>query len=166
MKKRIENDYYPTPRECIYPLLEHIDFSKVKTFLEPCKGDGRILDLIPDKIEKYWAEIELGVDYLSTPFSNIDLIITNPPFSLAIEFITKSLKEARTVIYLQRLNWLGSQSRKEFWNQNIPDKIFVLSKRPQFRKELGLEKGTDSTEYCWYIWDRLNIVYGRHIEIL
>lgn len=163
---RINNDYYPTPRECIIPLLEYINFGRVRTFLEPCKGDGRILDLIPNNINKFWAEIDEGVDYLSTPFSNIDLIITNPPFSLSMEFITKSLSEAYTVIYLQRLNWLGSQSRKEFWNNNTPDKIFVLAKRPQFRKELGLEKGTDATEYAWFVWDRLNIVKGKHIQVI
>ena len=141
---RINNDYYPTPRECIIPLLEYINFGRVRTFLEPCKGDGRILDLIPNNITKFWAEIDEGVDYLSTPFSNIDLIITNPPFSLSMEFITKSLSEAYTVIYLQRLNWLGSQSRKE----------------------LGLEKGTDATEYAWFVWDRLNIVKGKHIQVI
>ena len=105
------------------------------------------------------------MDYLSTPFSNIDLIITNPPFSLSEEFIVKSLSEAKTVCYLQRLNWLGSKKRKDFWNNNTPDKIFVLSKRPQFKKELGLGGGSDSTEYAWFIWDKLGIVEGKHLEI-
>lgn len=166
MQKRIEYDNYPTPRECIIPLIEKIDFKKVTTFLEPCKGDGRILDYIPDNIVKYWCEIKEGKDYLKTKFSDIDLIITNPPFSISLDFINKSLQEAKTVIYLHRLNWLGSQHRKQFWNKNTPDKIFVLSKRPQFRKELGLEKGTDSTEYAWFIWDKLDIVKGNHIEVL
>ena len=94
------------------------------------------------------------------------MIITNPPFSLSIEFLNKSLIEANTICYLQRLNWLGSGIRKEFWNLNIPDKLFVLSKRPQFKKELGLGSGTDATEYGWFIWDKLNIIEGNHIEVL
>lgn len=97
---------------------------------------------------------------------NVDLIVTNPPFSKSIEFVIKSLIEAKTVCYLQRLNWLGSTSRKNFWNNNPPDKIFVLSQRPQFMKEMGLKSGTDSTEYAWFIWDKLGIINGNKIEVI
>ena len=163
---RVENDYYPTPIESTVPLLNKINFNNVTTFLEPCCGDGRILDLIPENKVKFWAEIQNGRNYFDYEFEDIDLIITNPPFSLAIDFLKKSLSEAKTVCYLQRLNWLGSKVRKEFWNNNPPDKIFVLSTRPQFKRELGLGGGSDSTEYAWFIWDKLNIVKGNNIEIL
>ena len=162
--ERLENDYYPTPQECLTPLLNRIDFSKVNSFLEPCAGDHRIINQI-NCPNKYYAELQEGIDYLTTDFPQVDLIITNPPFSISLDFIKKSLIEGKTVCYLQRLNWLGSKLRKDFWNNNIPDKIFVLSKRPQFKKELGLGGGTDSTEYCWFIWDKLNIVEGKHLEI-
>lgn len=165
MVERLEHDFYPTPLYSFQPLLDRIDFSNINSFLEPCKGDGRILNKINCK-NKYWAEIREGVDYLTTPFSPVDLIITNPPFSLSLEFLEKSLTEAQTVCYLQRLNWLGSQKRQTFWNNHIPDKLFILAKRPQFKKELGLGGGTDSTEYAWFIWDKLNIVRGNHIEII
>lgn len=164
--KRLDNDFYPTPIDTLTPLINKVDFTNIKTFLEPCKGDGRILNLIPDNIDKYWAEIQLGKDYLTTPFKNIDLIITNPPFSISLEFIKKSLTEAKTICYLQRLNWLGSKKRKDFWNNNTPDKLFVLSQRPQFRREAGFGNGTDSTEYAWFIWDKLNIIKGNNLEIL
>lgn len=163
---RLESDFYPTPLYSLEPLISRINFDKVNSFLEPCKGDGRILDLIPDKISKQWCEIREGVDYLISPLFNIDLIITNPPFSISLDFINKSLLEAKTVCYLQRLNWLGSQTRKDFWNNNPPDKLFILSKRPQFKKELGYKGGTDSTEYAWFIWDKLNIIKGNLIEVL
>ena len=161
-----ENDYYPTPISAITPLLDRIDFSRVTTFLEPCRGDDRILNLIPESKIKFWAEISKGRNYFDYKFEDIDLIITNPPFSIAIEFLTKSLSEGKTVCYLQRLNWLGSKARKDFWNSNPPSKIFVLSKRPQFKRELGLGNGSDSTEYAWFVWDKLNIVKGNNIEIL
>lgn len=161
-----ENDYYPTPIYSIIPLLEKINFDQVTTFLEPCCGDGRILDLIPKDKTRFWAELSKGRNYFDYKFEDIDLIITNPPFSIAIPFLEKSLREGKTVCYLQRLNWLGSDKRKNFWNTNPPDKIFVLSKRPQFKKELGLGGGTDSTEYAWFIWDKLNMVNGNNIEVL
>lgn len=163
----LPQDKYYTPRWCIKLLTDRIDFSKVRSFMEPCVGDGRILEFIPNGIAKWYCELDRGIDYLTHPIQyKDDLIITNPPFSLSIPFLTKSLQEAETVCYLQRLNWLGSQERKDFWNANTPDKIFVLSKRPQFMKEMGLKSGTDSTEYAWFIWDKLNIVQGKHIEVL
>ena len=160
------NDFYPTPEEAFMPMLNRIDFSKITTFIEPCAGDFRIFNKIPDYIKKDWCEIMLEKDYLDYKFKDVDLIVTNPPFSIAMEFLEKSLKEAKVVCYLQRLNWLGSKTRKDFWNRNTPDKIFVLSKRPQFKRELGLGSGSDSTEYAWFIWDKLNIVSGNSIEIL
>jgi hypothetical protein len=181
--KRIISDNYPTPRYVIEGLINQIDFSKVNSFLEPCKGDGRILEYIPNYINKDWCEIREGKDYFKYNF-NVDLIITNPPFSIALDFIKKSLNEGKTVCYLQRINWLGAQQRKDFWNENTPDKLFVISKRPNFvkeylislfgldvnlkekAKELDLTLGTDSTEYAWFIWDKLNIVKGKHIMVI
>ena len=167
---RIDQDKYYTPRWCIELLIKRIDFTKVNSFLEPCKGDGRILDFIPDSVEtKLYYEIDNDLDYLDRDLIHIDtydLIITNPPFSKAINFLINSLFEAKTVCYLQRLNWLGSQQRKDFWNENTPDKLFILSKRPQFMREMGLQTGSDSTEYAWFIWDKLDIVKGKHIEVI
>lgn len=164
---RIGSDNYPTPHYTIKPLIEKIsDWNKVNSFLEPCKGDGRILDYIPDNIKKIWCEIREDRNYFDFKIKNIDLIITNPPFTESLEFLKKSLTEAKTVCYLQRLNWLGSKKRKDFWNNNTPDYLFPLSQRPQFRKELGLEGGSDATDYAWFIWDGLGIFTGKHIQVI
>ncbi len=164
--KSLVGDKYYTPQYAIDLMMDRINFSKVKSFLEPCVGDSRILKSVPKDVIKYYCEIDLGIDYLKTDCAKVDLIVTNPPFSMSIEFITKSLQESDTVCYLQRLNWLGSETRKNFWNSNPPDKILVLSKRPQFMKEMGLKSGTDSTEYAWFVWDKMNIVRGNYIEVL
>lgn len=158
---RNENDFYPTPVYSVKPLVDLIDWSRVNSFLEPCKGDGAIYDLVDCKI-KQWAEINEGVDYLQRVFSEADLIITNPPFTLAKEFLEKSLTESDCVCYLLRLNYLGSSKRKPFWKQvGTPNKLLVLIKRPSFTG-----KGTDATEYAWFCWDRSNLINlpnGIHI---
>jgi hypothetical protein len=148
--KRNENDFYPTPEYSIFPLLDEIDFSLVNSFVEPCRGAGAIYDLV-DCENKQYAEISEGKDYFEMSFES-DLIITNPPFSVAIEFLEKSLKESKTVVYLLRLNFLGSQKRKKFWDINKPTHLFVLSKRPSFTGGK-----TDSTEYAWFVWDRAGV---------
>ncbi|MGY3887206.1 DNA methyltransferase [Aeromonas aquatica] len=109
---------------------------------------------LPDE-RKDWCELRQGVDYLEADLGCgvYDLIVTNPPFSLTEAFIRKSLKELKpdgTLIYLQRVNFLGTAKRVPFWAEvGFPDKTPVLVPRPRF-----VRGGTDSCEYCWYIWDR------------
>lgn len=140
-----EWDFYPTPKEPVEKILAEIDFTDVSSFVEPCRGDGVIYDRIACK--KDYAEIRENIDYFNVDFK-CDLIVTNPPFSIALDFLEKSLRESKTVVYLLRLNFLGSQKRQEFWKKNPPSHLFTLSKRPSFTG-----KGTDATEYAWFVWD-------------
>lgn len=157
------NDYYPTPNYTVDSLLEVMDLSSIQSFLEPCKGNGIIYDKIKVTIKTY-CEIsdEIPKDYLTTVYNKFDLIITNPPFSIAQEFLEKSLSESDCVCYLLRLNFLGSAKRKVLWNKiGTPNKLLILSKRPSFTG-----KGTDATEYAWFCWDKTNKIKlkdGIHI---
>lgn len=180
--KRVPNDGYQTPKSALEPLLPYLELEDVKFFLEPCKGEGNIINLVKPLLSENCriehTELNEGKDYFKQNFTAVDLIITNPPFSQAMEFLEKSLKEAKTVIYLLRLNFLASQKRREFWGTYPPDHIFVLSKRPCFIwtcKIRGCGKkhpagtklcscggrvgpGTDATEYAWFVWDTAGIV--------
>lgn len=82
--------------------------------------------------EKHWCEIGAGSDYLTTRCPHVDLLVCNPPFSLALEFLGKSLAEASTVAYPLRINFLASQKLYAWWNDNKPDHLLVISKRPRF----------------------------------
>lgn len=152
---RNENDKYITPDYTVDSLLSVLDIEKVRagnlSFFEPCRATGVIYNCIPAPIKSF-AEIDEGIDYMARRFY-ADFIITNPPFSLAMPFLTKSLSEAPTVIYLLRLNFLGSQKRKAFWQAHRPSHVMVLSKRPSFTGN-----GTDSIEYAWFAWDKLGLV--------
>jgi hypothetical protein len=59
------------------------------------------------------------------------LIITNPPFKLALEFATKAIKDADTVAFLLRLNWLASETRRAFHAAN-PSDLVIMPRRPSF----------------------------------
>lgn len=148
--ERQENDYYPTPVTCTDPLLEHIKWQQVDSFREPCRGVARsIYDRVPLPDEqKDWAELSEGVDYLNTVMGPVDLIITNPPFSIALEFLQKSLTEAQCVCYLLRLGFMGSQERAPFWRENRPTHLFTISKRPSFAGT-----GNDKWDVGWFCWD-------------
>ena len=149
---RPENDYYPTPQKCIEALFQVIDFHNLKdegwTFAEPCKGlAAAIYQHFPEDSE--YCELDEGKDYFNSTWENKpDIIITNPPFKLAKEFLEKSLQEADVCIYLLRLGFLESKKRLEFNQQNPPTNLIVLSARPSF-----VAGGTDKTAYAWYVYD-------------
>jgi hypothetical protein len=146
---RRPNDYYMTPDYTIESLLQVLDLSSIESFLEPCRGSGAIYNKISAQRKEY-AEILENKDYLKTIFnSKFDLIITNPPFSLAQEFIEKSSYEAHSIWYLLRLNFLGSKKRSGWWLGKEPTHLLTLSARPSFTNN----GSTDATEYAWYGWD-------------
>jgi hypothetical protein len=144
----VEQDFYPTPSKVVDLILQELDPDPEISFGEPCRGNRVIYDRVP-YFNKQWAELSDGVDFLKTPM-HVDLQVTNPPFSLAEEFLEKSLKEADTVVYLLRLNFLGSQKRYEFWQRHQPTHLFVLSERPSFvdvckgKKEGGMRKSLNT----------------------
>lgn len=181
---RQPHDLYPTPQGAFLPMFdEFIPDARTTGYkwLEPAAGDFRIFDHMPRGSE--WAEIQRGSDYFAKSFS-ADIGMTNPPFSMAVQFAEKMLQECEAVAILQRLNWLGSQERRKFWQELPPTHLFILSERPVFvwackggkRATNGcgntypvghdepctcggrVRPATDSVEYGWFVWDRLRVM--------
>lgn len=150
--ERPESDYYPTPASAIQALFSVIDFANLKDeewiFAEPCKGEAAaIYQHFP--VGSEYCELEEGKDYFTNEWEKRpDIIITNPPFKHALEFLQKSLREADVNIYLLRLGFLESVRRREFHQKNPPTNLVVLSKRPSF-----VGNKTDKTAYAWYVYD-------------
>jgi hypothetical protein len=150
------NELYPTPAEVVDALLAQLQLRPNDRFLEPCRGTDAIYAKVNlPQAQKSWAELDRGVNYLTTEFGQQDVIITNPPFSITVEFLTKSLSELApdgTLAYLQRVNFLGSKLRVPFWAEiGFPNKSPIIVPRPRF-----VGGGSDSCEYSWFIWDRGN----------
>jgi len=130
---------------------------------EPACGSQKA---IADILEKSWENAEVSATDIIAPwhadFLNLDphpvydLIITNPPFSLAMEFIEKSFQWRKSdksiVAMLLRLNFLGSKKRASWLRQHTPS-VYVSPKRPSFALNKDGKRGTDSIEYAWFVWD-------------
>ena len=78
-----------------------------------------------------------------------DLAIGNPPFSLAEQFVVKSLEHARQVMLLLRAGFLAGKKRYQLFDKHQPRNVWLLAQRPSFTG-----KGTDSAEYCIVHWDQ------------
>jgi hypothetical protein len=96
-----------------------------------------------------------------------DLIIGNPPYRQAEEFVRKSfelLKPGGTVLFLLRLAFLESQKRGEgLWKERVPKNVWVSSRRISFT---GNRK-SDETAYSLYHWEeqyKENYFTGRWLD--
>jgi hypothetical protein len=173
---RHKSDYYVTPDWIIDELFDHIPelFEEMegRIALDPCAGGGIVNGSqafgmpYPEALKRQgWNTIhtmdvredslaDIKHDFLQWDTSiDYDLIITNPPFAIAEEITRKALSladpESGKVIMLQRLNWLGSASRDDFFTEYPPSLVVMHAKRPSF----GGTSSTDSIEYAHFIWD-------------
>lgn len=165
-----KEDYYVTPihvvEEFIDAFIQVEEIPKSVEILDPTaggdlttpmsyptalknKGFTNIIthDFRPD------SPADLHGDYFDLRCNNLfDIIITNPPFNLAIEITEKALTDVRDgglVIMLLRLNFFGSKGRKYFFDKMMPKFCFVHHKRISFTGG-----GTDSVEYAHFVWQR------------
>lgn len=155
----VESEFYPTPQATVESLIAELDLADTTMkWGDPCAGSSDIImpfikKGLTEPMDWEWAEIREGKDYLKEGMTGgVSCIVTNPPFSLATQFIDRSLQEADFVAYLLRLNFWGSKKRKEWWQGKEPTHQFTLSQRPSFTG-----KGTDATEYAWFVWDGLGL---------
>lgn len=101
---------------------------------------------------RYDAPVYFHDDFLRACMdSGADLVISNPPFALALEFIQRALEIARPgawVVMLLRLNFFGSQKRKPFFEQHMPERVYIHNKRMSFTPD----GKADSVEYMHAVW--------------
>lgn len=81
-----------------------------------------------------------------------DLIITNPPYNVAEDFAKhalKLLKPGGKLVLLLRVNFFAGQRRAAWQLVNPAEECHVTVRRPKFKG-----KGTDSTEYSYFVWEK------------
>lgn len=179
-RERERDDAYYTPSWCVRALLRAVRLPG-GLWLEPCAGEGAIIReatarhpgaiwwLAVEKREECRAALEaipevhritIG-DFLEGPLVGpvASVAITNPPYSLAAEFVERCLPLASVTIMLLRLNWLGSQRRAAFLRSHMPD-VYVLPRRPSF-----VRGATDACEYMWAVWGPIASGVGR-VQVL
>lgn len=166
--QRRASDFYPTPETAIEALLDNFPLGGGIKVLEPGAGSGNIIralrrydNITIDAVEireeerETLAEIADNVligDYMSMELGKYDAIIGNPPFSNAMDFVTKSyqhLNPGGVIIFLLRTAFLESKERFQFWKEHAGELagLYTLHQRPSFTG-----KGTDATSYSWFIW--------------
>jgi hypothetical protein len=164
--QRHPDDFYATPAWAVDLAIKLIP--EGTSILEPAAGEGAIVEGLlrsgvpSERIRAFELDWERArscasrtgvatacVDFLANDWSGVDVIVMNPPYALAMDFILHSMKcvgGRGHVIALLRLNFLGAQKRAGFHRQHGSD-VSVLPRRPSFTGS-----GTDATEYAWFVW--------------
>ena len=183
-KEREALDYYATPPKEVTNILKTLNLNlNNATILEPCCGGGHMVegiyqydhntkitatdikkrtnyfltrDAVGDNIMYYYGD---KYDYLSDeyPFNKTDYVIMNPPFSIIIPFVQRSLEIAdKGVLMLGRLKFVESQKRyTEIFKDNPPTKIWAYVDRIACYKNGNFSEKPSSIEaYAWFYWDK------------
>ena len=97
-RKANPKDVVITPDATAKMLIEY--FKPTGRILDPCRGNGAFWKQMPGA---EWCEIAQGKDFLNWS-KPMDWIISNPPYSNFIEWLTHSFKIADDVVYLVPLH--------------------------------------------------------------
>lgn len=169
-------DIYPTPvdgTESIIPLIqamseafEAIHGRPIRRIWEPACGDGRLsrvlewhgYEVVSTDLREHSGFGIGGLDFLNDDpatkwgldIGEIDLIVTNPPFSLSVEFVRRALGITPWVIMLVKQNYYNTQNRYGFFQDKRPGMFLPCTWRLAFLEE---ERGKSPLMDCaWAVW--------------
>jgi hypothetical protein len=150
--ERIDRDLYETPEWVTRVLVPHLPPDKI--VWEPACGSGKMVRaLMANKFFCVQSDITFGDDFLeqAQPLSNV--IVTNPPYKLAREFIEHALKlvgPSGFVAMLLRTDFDHAATRQHLFSgcSAFAHKI-VLTKRVVWFEREG---AAPSFNHAWYIW--------------
>jgi len=88
-----------------------------------------------------------------------ECILTNPPFSLAEEFVEHALELCPHVIMLLRLAFLESERRSRILDTGSLARIHVFRRRlPMMHRDSWTgPKASSAMAFAWFVWDRGHI---------
>jgi hypothetical protein len=151
-------DFFPTPAWATHALIDNEIFSG--EIWESACGDGamsRVLDKTGCRI--FSSDLhnrgfgEAGVDFL-TAARRSDNIVTNPPYNSAEGFVAAGVQKAnQKFALLLRLAFLeGANRANTIFARNPPSRVWVF--RITFYPAGAVQKGTGTTAYAWFVWDK------------
>jgi hypothetical protein len=153
-------DFFPTPKWATHALIDNEKFDG--DIWECACGDGamsRVLEktgravISSDLYQRGFGEG--GVDFLSATRA-ADNVVTNPPFNSAEGFVAAGVKSARhKFALLLRLAFLeGANRANTIFAKCPPARVWVFSERITFYPSGVAPKGSGTTAYAWFVWDK------------
>jgi hypothetical protein len=153
-------DFFPTPAWATHALIDNERFDG--DIWESACGDGsmsRVLELTgcsvssSDLYDRGYGDA--GHDFLLAE-RKADNIITNPPYNAAEGFVKSGVQLAgKKFALLLRLAFLeGSNRANTIFARTPPSRVWVFSERITFYPAGAEVKGSGTTAYAWFVWDK------------
>ncbi len=153
---RNSTDFYPTPDNCVEALLNVLNLPTDRIIWEPACGEGHISKFLKNKgyntIDTTLHDQgygNVGLDFL-TQSGQGDVIITNPPFKLAEEFIEHAIDLNMPFAFLLKSQFWHSKRRMSLFDKHKPKYVLPLTWRPDFL--FGKKSGSSTMECLWTVW--------------
>jgi len=158
--ERETHDYYATEPKATEWLMKLEKFNP--TILEPACGEGHIAKVLEKHGYKVIGQDLIsrgygvgGIDFLTQfPVEQDVDVITNPPYSMARQFVEKSLEiipDGNRVAMFLKLTFLESEGRKQLFHDHPPEIIYVSVNRLKCGLNGQFGKGSAAC-YAWFIW--------------
>lgn len=153
-------DFFPTPAWATYALVENEKFSG--DVWECACGNGAMSTVLETACKAVFSSDlydrgygESGIDF-TKPRRRADNIVTNPPYNSAESFVKSGLYSSKKKFaLLLRLAFLeGANRQRTIFSQSPPARVWVFSERITFYPAGAVQKGTGTTAYAWFVWDK------------
>lgn len=164
------DDFYPTPDIAVVRLIEErpdILSPNYTVAWEPACGDGAICKVLnrhkiknygSDLVDRGWKDGRHGIDFLMERHkfaADVNLIITNPPFKLAEQFVQKAMDLNVEALLLLRLNFLEGVKRQPLLRKYLAD-VGVFSGRLPMMHRPGYEGPRNESGAVCFAWFRFS----------
>jgi hypothetical protein len=153
-------DFFPTPKWATFALIDNEQFKG--DIWECACGDGAMSQVLEQTARPIFSSYlydrgfgEGGYDFLTAP-READNIITNPPFNSAEGFVASGVQRSRKKFaLLLRLAFLeGANRANTIFAKSPPARVWVFSERITFYPSGVAPKGSGTTAYAWFVWDK------------
>lgn len=164
-------DFFPTPAWATHALIDNEDFRG--DIWESACGDGSMSEVLEttgnkvissDLVDRGYGEGDH--DFLDS-WRKAPNIVTNPPYNAAEGFVRSGVERAgKKFALLLRLAFLeGANRQRTIFTDTPPSRVWVFSERITFYPAGAVQKGTGTTAYAWFVWDK-DAVTGTELKWL
>ena len=162
--ERAKHDYYATDPQAVEMLLTLEAFAPV--IWEPACGEGHISKVLAahgyevistDLVYRGFGEPE-PMDFLTETFPDFEGdIITNPPYSAGLEFVTRALETVRPggkVAMFLKVQFLEGKRLGELFAKTPPRTVYISRSRLACAKNGDFSHSENAIAYAWYVWEK------------
>jgi hypothetical protein len=153
-------DFFPTPSWATYALIDNEKF--LGDIWESACGNGAMSNVLEHTGQRVLSSDlydrgfgEIGENFLA-PCRRAENIVTNPPYNAAEGFVRSGLSHSnKKFALLLRLAFLeGANRANTIFAKSPPSRVWVFSERITFYPAGAVQKGSGTTAYAWFVWDK------------